>query len=204
MLENSTILASVYGWDQATLSTLVEIQSLVNASARVLFGFLMDAGWRGPYRVERARSLLLTSVCMTASLALLLRGSIPDGENSAPLFFANEEMLAVMEKNKLTPWWHKYVCFALLGLGFGGNWAILPAVISSWYGKENVAIGFNVACVFFVVFANLFGNLLVAVSDSTSDENAVNLVGHIAVGCCLLSFTSGCLLVFVRPCRTPD
>ncbi|CAD7945918.1 unnamed protein product [Amoebophrya sp. A120] len=94
--------------------------------------------------------------------------------------------------------------FSFLGIGFGGNWAILPAILTSWYGRGNVAVGFNVACLVFVLLGNLLAALFVYVDRVKSIEAGVGLMhkGSLAlVGC---SAALGAVLVRLRPCRTQD
>ncbi|CAD7954695.1 unnamed protein product [Amoebophrya sp. A25] len=183
-LANADTLYAAYSWGGkgGTLASLLQVQSLVNAGARIGFGFLMDSLRRVSFlQVEFARHLLFTALCTLLSL----------------IFVPHTPLAA----------------FVFLGIGFGGDWAIMPAILSSWYGRGNVAVGFNVACLVFVVLGNGLAFLFVAVekpAEESEDPNALRFrltaaaewMRKGSVLLCVLSLFFGAWLTYLRPCRT--
>eukprot|EP00392_Amoebophrya_sp_AT5.2_P003710 g3715.t1 len=96
---------------------------------------------------------------------------------------------------------HPLLAFALLGIGFGGNWAILPAVITSWYGRANVAVGFNVACLFFVLGSNLFAAGFVKLDTGAA---GVEWMRQLSVFLVAVSGLLGVVLTRLKPCRAEE
>lgn len=161
ILGNLAVFQKPLGWSEEVKTDLISLQSVVNACARILFGLAMDLGWRSRWRIERARCLLWTAALMLGCLGVLWTVWVWRGSNSKTLTFS-------------------WIGFLLLGLGFGGNWAVLPAVLSSWYGNNNVAIGFNVCCLVFVCCSNALSAWVSSQGGERSDKTAGAVL---SIGC---------------------
>jgi len=118
-IANLALMGGSLGMSEGRRAKLVVMVSYCNCGGRILAGFLLDFGEaRG---LPRAAQAIWTAGCMALVVGILC--------------FMPEASVA----------WLLIPSFAVVGIAYGANWAIMPSFMAARFGNENCGCCFNIA-----------------------------------------------------------